>query len=96
MGWCRRLARSSRRTLVSERIRPGIAACPFRGYFGTTRGTSRNEGRLTLAAELFDECEALAVAVGLDSFAEGKPVTRVSFKEYALGDTRNVIFDTPS
>jgi hypothetical protein len=95
VGWCKRLARSSRRNLVSERIRPGIAACPFRGYFGTTRGT-RNERRPIQAAELFNKCEVLAVAVGLDSFAEGKPVTRVSFKEYALGDSRNVIFDTPS
>ena len=77
---------------------PALASPPAHSeaIFWTTRGTLCNERRLIQATELFNECEALAVAVGLDSFAEGKPVTRVSFKEYALGDTRNVIFDTPS
>jgi hypothetical protein len=46
--------------------------------------------------KLFNECEVLAGAVGLDCFAEGEPVTRVSFKEYPLRDSYNIIFDTPS
>ena len=87
---------SSKRRSCQLHARPGIVACRFRGYFGTTRGTLRNERRLIQAAELFNEREALAVAVRLDSFAEGKPVTRVSFKEYPLGDARDFIFDTPS